>query len=82
VWFLDYVLHKTSSIQSKGLNLEEKARIRGTIVKSGSARKMIDILLVDDLYQTGSTLTECVSVLRQDPYIRKIYVLTITKTKR
>lgn len=77
----DTVLQKTSSIQSKELTNEEKQKISGTIIKTKMAKRKHNMLLVDDLYQTGTTLTECVKELRKDSNIQKIYVLTMTKTK-
>lgn len=38
------------------------------------------MLLVDDLFDTGETLKECVKVLKEDINFRSVYVLTITKT--
>ena len=55
--------------------------LNGTIYQNKHAKRRHSVLLVDDLYKTGATLTECVRVLRGDPLIDKIFVLTITKTK-
>jgi len=82
VVYFETVLQKISPVKAKDLAANQKQLISGTIVKTQEAKKKHDMLLVDDLYQTGSTLTECVNVLRQDPNIGKIYVLTMTKTKR
>lgn len=82
VGYNDTVLQKISSLQSKSLNQDEKQKISGTIIKRKMANKEHNLLLVDDLYQTGTTLTECVNEMRKDDKVLKIYVLTMTKTKR
>jgi predicted amidophosphoribosyltransferase len=38
-----------------------------------------DVLIVDDLYDTGATLEAATIVLRSYPKIRNIYVATITR---
>ena len=73
------VLSKTNDVQSK--NLCDKSQLSGTIVQNRFSNRKIDILLVDDLYSSGTTANECVSILRHDPNIGKIYYLAITKTK-
>lgn len=75
------VLENNSRIEAKGLSADEKYQLAGTIVKKKMATRKHSTLLIDDLYQTGTTLKQCVSVLRKDPLIDKVYVLTITKTK-
>ena len=76
----DAVLRKTSSIASKDMSREHKS-IEGTISKLKKASSHRNILLVDDLYSTGSTANECVRVLLEDPYIDNVYFLAITKTR-
>ncbi len=76
----DIVLEKTTTEQSKNMGRSDK-NLKGSIVAKIKATKTHTILLVDDLFSTGETIYECVSVLRQDPLLKKIYVLSITKTK-
>ena len=82
VGYSDEILLKVSSIESKGLSSENKKQIQGSIIKSIKATKEHNMLLVDDLYKSGATLTECVRVLREDQLINKIFVLTMTKTRK
>lgn len=81
VFYCNDVLENTSHVEAKGLSADEKYQLAGTIIKRRMATRKHSTLLIDDLYQTGATLNQCVSVLRKDPLIDKIYVLTITKTK-
>lgn len=39
------------------------------------------ILLIDDLFRSGTTLQEITSVLYQDAGVQNVYVLTLTKTR-
>ncbi len=80
-YFLSDILVKESEVESKNLSVEEKRLLYGTIHQNKFAKRRHSVLLVDDLYKTGTTLNECVRVLRGDPLIDKIFVLAITKTK-
>jgi len=82
VGYSDKVLQKISSIESKGLSSVDKQQIQGSIIKTVSATQEHNMLLVDDLYKSGATLTECVRILREDPKIKKIFVLAMTKTRK
>lgn len=75
------VLKKNSSNQSKNLTSEDKKKLVGTIQSKEVFTVEANVLLVDDLYQSGQTLTECVNVLRNNENIKNIYVLCMTKTK-
>ena len=81
VFYRNDILENISDIEAKALAADEKYRLAGSIVKRKMAARKHNTLLIDDLYQTGTTLEQCTSLLRQDPLINKIYVLTITKTK-
>jgi predicted amidophosphoribosyltransferase len=82
VGYSDEILQKMSSIESKGLSSSEKQQLQGSIIKTVEATKEHNMLLVDDLYKSGATLTECIRVLREDKKIKKIFVLTMTKTRK
>jgi predicted amidophosphoribosyltransferase len=40
------------------------------------------VLLFDDLYRSGETLKEITRVLMEEGQVSKVFVLTITKTRR
>ncbi len=48
---------------------------------SKPAKRKCSILLIDDIYNTGSTANECTKVLKSDPLIDKVYYLAIGKTR-
>lgn len=78
--FCEDVLKKVSDFESKNMDKYNKS-IEGKIIAMKKATRPHNILLVDDLYSTGSTLGECVRILKQDSMLKKIYVLTMTKTR-
>lgn len=74
------VLHKNSKVPAKTMTKENKD-LTGTIDVLKHARRHCNILLIDDLYSTGATATECTRKLKEDPLIDKVYVFAITKTR-
>ena len=78
--FTNAVLEKISTFQSKDMDKTAKS-LEGSIVTKMKAKRQHNILLVDDLFETGKTLTECVSILKNDPMLKKIFVLVMTKTR-
>jgi len=72
--FLNY------KVKSKDLFAHQKGEIIGTIKKRKRAKRILNILLIDDVDDTGETLRETVSGLKTDLNIKDIYVLTLTKT--
>ena len=76
----DTVLKKIASVAAKDMTREHKS-VEGTIVKLKNASSRRNILLIDDLYSTGSTANECVKILKCDPNIDNVYFLAITKTR-
>ena len=70
--FNNTVLENNSTEEAKN-NSERREIVQ---VRKASSRR--NILLVDDITNTGSTARACVSVLRSDPNINKVYFLTLT----
>ena len=44
-------------------------------------KKDTNVLFIDDLYGEGKTLTEMTKLIKTDPNIKKVFVLTITKKR-
>ncbi len=78
--YSDDVLEKTTNTPSKNMAKNRK-QLKGSIRKRKDAKRRCGILLIDDFYSTGSTANECVSVLKDDDLIDRVYYLAIAKTK-
>jgi len=78
--FNQNVLVKTSSAASKNMSRYSK-QIDGSILLQQEIGNCRNILLIDDLYSTGSTSNECVKMLRENTNAVNIYFLAMTKTK-
>lgn len=77
------VLKKSKHEQLKNAGINEKSDlIKGSITKDKNFKKKVNILLVDDLFDSGATLNEAVDVLKSDINVANVYVLTMTKTGR
>lgn len=81
IFYLENLLVKDSSFPAKNMTHDEKTSIVFPIVCTKKAKRDCNILLIDDIYQTGATLNSCVKALREDCKIKNIYALTMTKTK-
>lgn len=79
---LTNVIENNSSIQSKDLAGDEKDKITDSMAKKYTFEIPVSIMLIDDLYQTGSTLNQITRILKSDPNVQNIYVLIMTKTRR
>ena len=80
--YVEDVLIKTSDEQSKNLDIGNKKDLIGSIVANKHAKQKNNVLLIDDLYSSGSTLEQCVKELKKDNNVDKIYALAMTKTRR
>jgi predicted amidophosphoribosyltransferase len=77
------VLKKLKHEQLKNASTDKKFDlIKGSIIKDKNFKKKVNILLVDDLFDSGATLNEAVDVLKSDINVADVYVLTMTKTGR
>lgn len=80
VAYSDQVLRKNSSYPIKNLPQEQRD-LEGTIIKEKMAKRPCSILLIDDIFDTGTTANECVRLLKQDPNVQHVYFLAITKRR-
>lgn len=76
------LLLKNNNQQLKGLDPIQKQKvIKDSIILNKSFKSQVNILLLDDLYQSGTTLKTVCELLNKQEHVNNIYVLTITKTK-
>ncbi len=78
--YSENILSKSSSVQSKSIGGIKKD-LSGTIDMIGIIKSRCNILLIDDLFQSGETASECVKVLKSNPLVEKVYLLSIAKNK-
>ena len=75
-------LSKLDRSQSKNLDDDEKKEIlQKSIVLTIKGSEPLNVLVLDDLYDTGSTLTVVTELLKSQKQVRNVYILTMTKTK-
>lgn len=79
--YVNDALVKKSDQEAKNISGIQKAAIASSIQFVRKLIRPCAILLVDDIFESGSTLNGCVGALRSDPNAKNIYVLTMTKTK-
>lgn len=79
--YADNILIKNSELQLKNVDSTEKIKMEHTITVSKKAKRKYSALIVDDIYDTGKTLNDAVTALRNDNNLVSIYVLTMTKKR-
>ena len=58
----------------------KREQLRGVLVVQSQDLKDQCVLLIDDLYDSGTTLTEVTRVLYEQGAVRHVLVLTLTRT--
>jgi len=72
----------THTTQMKNVSVEERPeKLKNTFLVQGTDLEYDNILLFDDLYQSGSTAAECVNALRFKKESVNIFLITMTKTR-
>jgi competence protein ComFC len=74
-------IRKTTELKNTEDDIERAAILKGAFRINGDCLKGKNILLFDDLYDSGETLREISEVLYNEGDVSKIYVLTLTKTR-
>lgn len=74
-------LKKMSSEELKNMDDEDKNHLlEESIVRQKKFKNESNVLVLDDLFDSGATITTMCKKLREDPNVKKIYVITMTKT--
>lgn len=80
---MDYLMKVKQTVPLKNLpNIESKReQLRGAFVVQSQDLKNQCVLLVDDLYDSGTTLTEATKALYEQSGVQHVLVLTLTRTR-
>jgi len=83
VKFINALKKEAGQTQVKDIDPAERERILSESIKLNGNFDFSDqkILLIDDLYQSGSTLSASTSVLKIQGRAKTVYVLAMTKTR-
>lgn len=84
--YLQNALAKKTQTPSKNMSFKEKQNLEQEIVINdfelvNQKLKNKNVLIIDDLYQSGETLKACTLALQKVEAIANIYILAMTKTK-
>ncbi len=79
----DYLkkIKKTPPLKDVDDTQSRKRHLRGAFVVADRRFAGKYVLVLDDLYRSGETLSEVTRVLMQQGKVSKVFVLTITKTR-
>ena len=77
--YSEAVIAKETAEQAKDMDKDKKS-LEGAVKLLKKPKRKCNVLLIDDLFSTGSTMNECARVLKEDERITDLYVLAITKT--
>ena len=80
--FTNYLIRERPTRLVRDLRHEERqAEIQGAFIVRSQDLKGRWVLLFDDLYDSGATLTEVTNVLYEQGRVRHVFVLTLTQTR-
>ncbi|MBF4103122.1 ComF family protein [Gallibacterium anatis] len=78
-------MHKiknTSELKSLNDPLEREKILQGAFdVRDSSTYRNKKILIIDDLFRSGSTLNEISKTLYSKANVQNVYIVTLTKTR-
>ena len=85
--FIKDLLIKTKNTSRQvGLNVKErKTNLKGSFSIKDKYKDIIknkNILIIDDVFTTGSTINECAKILKLEGKVNKVMSLTIAKTDK
>ena len=79
----DLLTKTKQTVPLKNLNIEDKRKqLQGAFIVNTQDYKGKCVLLFDDLYDSGTTLTEATKVLYEQGRVRHVLVLTLTRTRK
>ena len=74
-------IRNTSQIKEIDNKSSRRKELQGAFAIKGRSLKNLTILLFDDLYRSGETLKEITKTLYSEGEVKKVCVLTLTKTR-
>lgn len=79
----DYIYKTRKTDELKGIDDHHKRKsiLSGAFKLNGTKYSGDKVLLLDDLYRSGSTLSEITNLLYSDGRVQNVYALTLTKTR-
>lgn len=81
--YTNYLIKVTPTRDLKNVPDSEKpAELRGTFAVESYELQPKVVLLIDDIYDSGATLTELTDVLHKRGGVRRVLVLTFTQTRK
>lgn len=77
-----YKIRETTELKSVQDSNERRRILKGAFsVRNSYQYKNKKILVIDDLFRSGSTLNEITSLLYNQANVQNVYVVTLTKTR-
>ncbi len=78
IYYFKGFLSKNSNVQAKN----DTSDTTNSMVARKKFKRSVNVLILDDLFNTGTSLKEASRVVSNDPNVKNIYVLALTRTGR